>query len=84
MQVAPSQKIVISKFKATCLGLLEKIRSSGRPLVVTKQGKPIALVSLPPVARGRESAFGALKAETIVVGDIVTPLAVGDWEIYKT
>ena len=39
--------MAISKFKATCLATLERVRRTGRPLRVTRFGKPIADI-VPP------------------------------------
>ena len=33
-----------AQFKATCLELLDRVRESGRDIVVTKHGKPVAKV----------------------------------------
>ncbi len=36
------EEIPISKFKATCLAVLEKVRQSGKPVLVTRFGQPVA------------------------------------------
>ncbi len=36
------ETISISKFKATCLAVLERVRQTGEPIQVTKFGKPVA------------------------------------------
>src|SRR5436309_12337738 len=41
------ETMAISKFKATCLATLERVRRTGRPLRVTRFGKPVADV-VPP------------------------------------
>jgi prevent-host-death family protein len=38
------QSMSISKFKATCLAVLERVRRTGEPVQVTKFGRPIANV----------------------------------------
>ena len=43
--------VPVTKFKAACLALLDKVKSTGRPILVTRQGEPIALISPPPTAR---------------------------------
>jgi len=48
------EEIAISKFKATCLAVLERVRKTGRPVLVTRFGEPIAQV-VPPSAK-KESA----------------------------
>ena len=71
----------ISKFKATCLALLERVRQSGEPILITKRGEPIAQVVPPPPPEeiGR-SAFGCARGKLEIVGDIVSPLPEDLWE----
>lgn len=76
--------IAISKFKATCLKLLEVVRQSGRPLLITKNGEPIAQVMPPPRKAGR-SSFGMMKERTRIHGDIIAPaLDPGEWAVFKS
>jgi prevent-host-death family protein len=35
------ESVSISTFKATCLALLDKVKKTGRPLLVTRKGEPI-------------------------------------------
>jgi prevent-host-death family protein len=35
-------EIAISKFKATCLAVLERVRKTHRPIRVTRFGEPVA------------------------------------------
>ena len=42
-------EIAISKFKATCLAVLERVRKTGEPVRVTRFGEPVAEI-LPPKA----------------------------------
>lgn len=69
----------ISRFKATCLAALERVRKTGRPLLVTKRGVPIAQV-IPPPASGTGGAFGAMRGTAEELGDILEPLDEEDWE----
>ena len=63
----------ISKFKATCLATLERVRRTGRPLRVTRFGKPVADI-VPPSAGRRQSAWlGALRGTARITGDITVP-----------
>ena len=41
------EEIAISKFKATCLAVLERVRRTGKPILVTRFGKPVAEVVAP-------------------------------------
>lgn len=74
----------ISKFKATCLAALDRVRRTGRPLLVTKRGVPVAQVIPPPVQEPHgPSAFGALSDGVDEMGDIVEPLPAEDWEALR-
>lgn len=77
------RSIPVSQFKATCLGLFKKLSSGGEPVLVTKGGRAVALVSPPPKPRDRGETFGAMKAATILSGDIVSPLPESAWEVLK-
>ncbi len=39
-----SKEVAITEFKAQCLRLLDTVSRTGRELVVTKRGRPLALV----------------------------------------
>jgi prevent-host-death family protein len=74
-------QIAIAKFKATCLSLLERVRKTGEPILVTKRGKPIAQIFPPPPATNeKRSAYGCMKGTIEIAGDIVSPLPAEDWE----
>ncbi|HIF05690.1 MAG TPA: type II toxin-antitoxin system Phd/YefM family antitoxin [Gemmatimonadetes bacterium] len=77
--------IAISKFKATCLATLERVRRTGRPILVTRRGEPIAEV-IPPRPPVRESGWlGSMAARATVTGNIVAPVApVDEWEVVGT
>jgi prevent-host-death family protein len=45
MTMAKSERVVpAGEFKARCLALLDEVSQTGKPLVVTKRGKPVARV----------------------------------------
>jgi prevent-host-death family protein len=70
----------ISKFKAQCLSAMERVRRTGRPLRVTRYGRPVADVvpAVPAVSATR--VLGALSGSTRITGDIVAPAASqSDW-----
>ena len=41
------EEMAISKFKATCLAVLERVRKTGEPVLITRFGHPIAEVVAP-------------------------------------
>ena len=77
--------IAISKFKATCLAVLEQVRTTGKPVLVTRFGKPIAEVIPPPGPPRPKKWLGSLRERGKVVGDIVAPAASeDDWEVLRS
>ena len=78
------ETIAISKFKATCLSLLERVKKTGQPVLVTKRGEPIAQVVPPPPPEPPErSTFGCMAGSVEILGDIVEPLGEEDWEVFR-
>jgi antitoxin (DNA-binding transcriptional repressor) of toxin-antitoxin stability system len=61
-----------SEFKETCLALLDKVKNTGRPILVTRQGEPIALISRPPQPGKPKSWLGSFKSKRRIGGDIIT------------
>jgi len=70
----------VSRFKATCLAALERVRRTGRPLLVTKRGVPLAQVVPPPTPKPEEGAFGAMRGTAEELGDLLEPLPEEEWE----
>lgn len=77
------ENIAISQFKATCLKLLKKVKNTGEPLLITRKGVPIAMVSPPPKVPSNKSSYGCMKDHITIIGDIVSPLGIEDWDVYK-
>jgi len=67
------ETIPISKFKATCLSALERVRRTGRPLRVTRFGKPIADVVPAAPEKPERHWLGSLRGTLEIRGDIVGP-----------
>jgi prevent-host-death family protein len=75
-----SRHIKASEFKAKCLALMDEVARTGTPVVITKNGKPVAeLVPHRPRAR---TASGILKDELFITGDIIAPIDV-EWDALK-
>jgi len=77
------KQIAISKFRTTCFSLFERVKASGEPLVVTKRGEPIAMITPPPPSPKSKNAFGCMKGTVIIKGDIISPIGEGDWEALR-
>jgi len=75
------EAIAISKFKATCLAVLERVSRTGEPVLVTKRGEPIA--EIVPASRpvSGKRPLGDLAGTGRVLGDIVAPVSdEREWE----
>jgi len=78
------EQIAISKFKATCLGVLESVRRTRRPVLVTRFGEPVAQVIPPPPPKPPKRRLGAMAGTGRILGDIVAPAAdEADWEVLR-
>ena len=67
------EEIAISRFKATCLEVLERVRRTRRPVRITRFGKPVADVTPPAVATSPPGRLGAMAGTVTITGDIVAP-----------
>ena len=81
----PMEEIAISKFKATCLAALERVRKTRRPIRVTKFGEPVAEV-VPAAPKAKKKHWLGSMAGTIrIEGDIVAPASDHkDWEVLNS
>ena len=74
------KEITISRFKATCLAVMDDVRRTGEPIRVTKFGKPVADV----VAVRVETPggwLGSMAGSVEIVGNIEGPVgAFENWD----
>jgi prevent-host-death family protein len=70
------ETLSVSQFKATCLSVLDQVSRQKKKVLITKRGKPIAEII--PVAGPGEKI--SLKDTVTFMGDIISPVAVEDWE----
>lgn len=61
----------ISEFKATCLAVLERVRVTGIPLLISRHGEPVAEIGPPrPPATASRQFLGRLRGTAQIVGNI--------------
>lgn len=78
------EEIAISKFKATCLAVLENVRKTGKTVLVTRFGEPVAEVVPPHTSRRAKRWVGSLAGTGQINGDIVSPAGEeDDWEALR-
>jgi prevent-host-death family protein len=78
------QTVSISEFKAKCLALVNKVKKTGQPLLITKRGEPIAQVVPPPKGEKPKSWLGCMRETGTIVDDIISPATDReDWEVLR-
>lgn len=65
------QEIQISRFRTTCLSVLDRVAKTRQPVLVTRFGKPVARILPPPAPPG--AWLGAMKDSGRIHGDLVAP-----------
>jgi antitoxin (DNA-binding transcriptional repressor) of toxin-antitoxin stability system len=78
------ETIAVSKFKATCLAVLQRVKRTGRPVRVTRFGKAVADV-VPPRAEEAEDAWvGSMAGRAEITGDVVGPVTgAAEWKALR-
>ena len=73
------ESLSVSKFKATCLSVLDDVKKQKKRVIITKRGKPIA--ELIPYTNNKKDI--PLRDTVTFIGDIISPVADEDWEALK-
>ncbi|MEK6374057.1 MAG: type II toxin-antitoxin system prevent-host-death family antitoxin [Acidobacteriota bacterium] len=71
-----TREIAAGEFKTHCLALLDEVAETGREIIVTKRGKPVAKVT--PIEPPK-----SLKGSVKVIGDIINIIDPDEWEINR-
>jgi prevent-host-death family protein len=79
------ETIPISKFKARCLAVLARVNRTGKPVLITRFGQPVAEVVPPTSSLRPERWLGSFRGSGRIVGDIVAPVVEEhDWEALRS
>jgi prevent-host-death family protein len=71
-----------TEFKAKCLALLDEIDDQGGTIMITKRGRPLAMLA--PVKRRRlKSPEGAWVGKVHIVGDLASADTSSLWEVLR-
>jgi len=78
------EEIAISKFKATCLAVVEQVRKTRTPILITRHGVPVAQIVPPPPVERPRNWLGSMAGTMEILGDIVAPASDPDeWEAMR-
>ncbi len=78
------EELAISKFKATCLAVMERVRKTKKPVRVTRFGKPVADIVPPEMPKSGKSWLGCMAGTGRIKGDIVAPASdIDDWDVLR-
>lgn len=74
----------VSKFKATCLAVVQRVKRTGRPVLITRFGEPVAEV-VPPTRRAASDAWlGCMRGTAEAFGDEIGPVMdAKDWNALR-
>lgn len=62
--------ITVTQFKATCLGVIDKVQKEKSRITITRHGKPAAEL-IPISASSPGKLFGRAKESTVILGDLL-------------
>jgi prevent-host-death family protein len=75
--------IAAGTFKATCLAVMDEVQKKRQPVLITKNGKPVAQL-VPAETEQKDPIFGFYKDKLKVTGDIISPVVpLEDWDALK-
>lgn len=78
------EEMAISKFKATCLSVVERVRKTRTPILITRHGVPVAQIGPPQPAEQPKSWLGSMAGTGQILGDIVGPSTdPSEWEAMR-
>ncbi|RYD46975.1 MAG: type II toxin-antitoxin system Phd/YefM family antitoxin [Verrucomicrobiaceae bacterium] len=63
--------ITVTQFKATCLGVIEKVQKEKSRITITRHGKPAAEL-IPVSTSSPGELFGRSKESTTILGDLLS------------
>lgn len=78
------KEVAISVFKAKCLGIVEEVRKTRKPIRITRFGEPVAEVIPPTIEKSKGRQLGSMSGTMKIVGDIVGPTgSLDDWDAWR-
>ena len=79
-----ARQVSAAEFKAKCLRIIKEMQDTGEAVTVTRRGKPVAIVSLPPLIEPTQSFIGSLRGTVVKYDDPFEPaVPATDWSALR-
>ena len=76
-----TRQVLAAEFKAKCLRIIQEMGSDGRSVTITRRGRPVAVLSPPPVEREAPPFLGMMRGTVLAYEDPFAPAASpSDWD----
>jgi len=78
------EEVSISEFKAKCIGMLDRVNKTKKPIRVTRHGKPLAEIVPATQKVDRKEWIRSMQGSGKTLGDIIAPAVdEDDWEVLR-
>lgn len=74
----------ISKFKARCLAVIDRVHKTGEPILITRHGEPIAQVVPAPPPEPKHAWLGCMRGKGRILGDLLEADFSDEWEANRS
>lgn len=76
--------ISVSEFKATCSAVVDRVHKTGKPIVITKFGKPVAQISPLEQKPAGKQRLGWMAGTVRIMDDLIEPaVPLEDYDMFK-
>ena len=78
------RQVSAAEFKAKCLRIIQEMGSDGRPVTITRRGRPVAILSPLPKESGVSPFVGMMRGTVLAYEDPLAPAASpSDWSALR-
>ena len=79
-----NRRVSAAEFKAKCLRIIKEMQDTGESVTVTRRGRPVAVVSLPPSTGPTQSFIGSMRGTVLKYDDPLEPaVPAEDWSALR-
>ena len=77
-------QVPAAEFKAKCLRIIQEMGSDGRPVTITRRGRPVAVLSPLPAEPDASPFVGMMRGTVLAYEDPLAPAAPpADWSALR-